>query len=181
MLPTAMMNKEGKIITSSEEIKRATMEHYKEVLKNRTIKPHLQEYKEDREKLFKQRIQIASKNITLEWSVVAIQNLKKHKSCDQHGIPHELLQGGCSGVTLAVTNLMTGIKKQQEFPQCLQTCNVTSLYKNKVSKKDFNQYRGIFRVSVFRNILDRLIFNDEYIKIDFNLTDSNVGGRGAEI
>ena len=78
MLPTALMNKEGQIVTSSEEIKMATMEHYKEVLKNRTIKPHLQEYKEDREKLFRQRIKIASKNITPEWSVDAVQNVIKN-------------------------------------------------------------------------------------------------------
>ena len=32
-------------------------------------------------------------------------------------------------------------------------------------------------MTVFRNILDKLIFNDEYDKIDSNLTDSNVGGR----
>jgi DNA-binding ferritin-like protein (Dps family) len=32
-------------------------------------------------------------------------------------------------------------------------------------------------VTVFRNILDRLIFNDEYETIEKNLTDSNVGGR----
>ena len=32
-------------------------------------------------------------------------------------------------------------------------------------------------MSVFRNILDKLIFNDEYENIDKNLTDSNVGGR----
>ena len=38
-------------------------------------------------------------------------------------------------------------------------------------------YRGIFRVTIFRNILDRLIFNDEYNTIEMNLTDSNVGGR----
>ena len=40
-----------------------------------------------------------------------------------------------------------------------------------------NQYRGIFKVTVFRNILERLIFIDEYKTIDNNLTDSNVGGR----
>ena len=33
-------------------------------------------------------------------------------------------------------------------------------------------YRGIFRVTVFRSILDKLIYN-----IDHNLTDSNVGAR----
>ena len=57
------------------------MEHYKEVLKNRTIKPHLQEYKEERERLFKQRIKIASKNITPEWSVDSVQNVIKHLMC----------------------------------------------------------------------------------------------------
>ena len=35
----------------------------------------------------------------------------------------------------------------------------------------------MFRVTIFRNILDKLIFNDEYENIDKNLTDSNVGGR----
>ena len=41
----------------------------------------------------------------------------------------------------------------------------------------FSSYRGIFRVSIFRAILDRLIYNDEYENIDSNLTDSNVGAR----
>ena len=64
----------------------------------------------------------------------------------------------------------------------LDACNITSLFKNKGSRKNLNFYRGIFRVSlsaqsVFRNILDKLIFNDEYETIDQNLTDSNVGGR----
>ena len=38
-------------------------------------------------------------------------------------------------------------------------------------------YRGVFRVTIFRSILDRLIYNDEYSNIDSNLTDSNVGAR----
>ena len=63
------------------------------------------------------------------------------------------------------------------FPSCLQPCNITPLFKNKGSRKDYNQYRGAFRVTIFRNILDRLIFNDEYQTIENNLTDSNVGGR----
>ena len=38
-------------------------------------------------------------------------------------------------------------------------------------------YRGIFRVTIFRSILDRLIYNDVISVIDSNLTDSNVGAR----
>ena len=42
---------------------------------------------------------------------------------------------------------------------------------------DFNNYRGVFRVTVFRSILDRLIYNDNYHIIDDHLTDGNVGAR----
>ena len=47
----------------------------------------------------------------------------------------------------------------------------------KGSRNDFDCYRGIFGVPVFRCILDTLIYNDEYKNIDINLTDSNVGAR----
>ena len=72
---------------------------------------------------------------------------------------------------------MNQIKQQQKIPSSLKYCNITSIYKNKGSKKDFENYRGIFRVVTLRNILDKLIYNDEYPTIDANLTDSNVGAR----
>ena len=73
--------------------------------------------------------------------------------------------------------LSNEVKKQQIFPKALALCNITSLYKNKGSKKDYNNYRGIFRVTAIRSIIDKLIYNDEYETIDANLTDSNVGAR----
>ena len=33
-------------------------------------------------------------------------------------------------------------------------------------RNEFASYRGIFRVSIFRAILDRLIYNDEYPNLD---------------
>ena len=59
----------------------------------------------------------------------------------------------------------------------MKKCNVTNLYKKKGLKQSFNSYRGIFRVTVLRNILDRLIYNDLYQTIDTNLSDCNVGNR----
>ena len=38
-------------------------------------------------------------------------------------------------------------------------------------------YRGVFRLTVFRCILDRLLYNDLYATIDSTLTDGNVGAR----
>ena len=69
------------------------------------------------------------------------------------------------------------MKREHKFPDVLNVCNITSLYKHKGSHKDFNNYRGVFRVTVFRSILDRLIYNDCYSTIDGNLTDGNVGAR----
>ena len=179
--PTAMLNKDGKLITSSNGLKTANMEHFKKVLENRPIKPELKEYQKEREQLCEERILEASKNVTEDWSEKdvkdVINKLKKRKSRDPNGYSNEIIQSGGRDVLCAITKLMNNIKKQQQYPQSLQACNITSLFKNKGSRKDFNQYRGIFRVTVFRNILDRLIFDDEYVTIDTSLTDSNVGGR----
>ena len=91
--------------------------------------------------------------------------------------PMSYFRWGGNDLIEAVINFMNNIKEQQTFPKCLQDCNVTSLYKNKGSRKNFNNYRGILRVKILRSILNQLIFNDEYENIDQKLTDSNVGGR----
>ena len=52
-----------------------------------------------------------------------------------------------------------------------------AFFKNNGSRKDLNFYRGLFTINVFRSILDKLIYIDEFETIDKNLTDSNVGGR----
>ena len=111
------------------------------------------------------------------WCEEYVKHLKKKKSRDPHGYSNELIQNGGKDVILAIVKLMNGIKSAQTFPDCLKPCNITCLYKNKSSRKDLNMYRRLFRVTIFRNILYRLIFNNEYETVVHNLTDSNVGGR----
>ena len=94
-----------------------------------------------------------------------------------YGLSNELIQCGGPDLILAITMMMNNIKTQQTFPESLESCNITSIYKNKGSRKYQIFYRGIFRVNVFRSILDKLIYIDEYESVDKNLTDSNVGGR----
>ena len=102
-----------------------------------------------------------------------------NKSRDALDLANELFKEGVAGndLKLATLKLMNLIKHKQHYPEALQQCNITSLYKNKGSHKDFNNYRGVFRVTTFRSILDRLIYNDNYHTIDDNLTDGNVGAR----
>ena len=111
--PTAMMNMEGKTVTSSDEIKKASMEHFKHVLTNRPMNPNLQEYKEERETFCEERIKIASKNISPDWSEKSVHDVitkfKKKKSRDPFGISNEIIQGGGKYVVTAITKLVNGI------------------------------------------------------------------------
>ena len=76
----------------------------------------------------------------------------------------------------AVLKLMNLIKSKQTYPKILEKCNISSIHKKK-SKKEFQNYRGIFRVQTLRSILDRLTYNDCYYTIYNTLTDGNVGAR----
>ena len=77
---------------------------------------------------------------------------------------------------LAVLRLLNLIKDKQEFPEALTHCNITSLHKKK-ARNNFDNYRGVFRITVLRSIIDRLMYNDMYEVIDGHLTDANVGAR----
>ena len=77
----------------------------------------------------------------------------------------------------ALLILVNRIKDEQLYPEVLEVCDVSAIYKNKGARNSFENYRGIFRVPILRTILDRLIYNDEYETIDENLSDSNVGSR----
>ena len=62
-------------------------------------------------------------------------------------------------------------------PSMLLLSNITTLFKNKGSRFELNNERGIFILSVLRKILDKLIYNDKYQDIDNGMSDSNIGGR----
>ena len=108
-----------------------------------------------------------------------LKNLKKQKSRDPLGLANDIFRPEVAGddLKLAIVKMMNNIKDQQKYPECLELCNISSIWKQKKSKNEFDSYRGIFRLTVFRSILDRLIYNDEYKNIDRNLTDANVGAR----
>jgi hypothetical protein len=178
-----MKNSEGKLLTNKDDILEETVNHYQKVLENRKVKEGLELHKRDREHLANLRLEQASKNKTPDWDmtdlVEALKSLKNNKSSDALGYINELFKPSVIGsdLKLAVLKLMNKIKQTQVYPNCLEVCNISSIYKSKGNKSEFTNYRGIFRVVVFRGILERLIYHDEYHNIDENLSDANVGAR----
>ena len=183
--PTAMKDKDGIIVTNVEKIKEMAVNAYEERLKNRPIKEGLEEMKELKEKLAEKVMKVAKTNKTPKWTMkeieIVLKGLKKNKSRDPNGLANELFKEEAAGRDLkeAILLLMNRIKEEQIYPKCLELCNISSIWKMKGPRNEYASYRGIFRVSIFRSILDRLIYNDEYPNLDKNLTDSNVGARKA--
>ena len=164
--------------------KKEAAKHYKNVFEETEIDDDLKAYKNDRDQLCKLRLEQAAQNKTPQWSVsevkFAIKDLNIGISKDPHGQPNELFKEGVAGAGLinAVTKLMNLLKDNpKEYPECMDVCNVTSIYKNKRDRNSYDSHRGVFRTTTLRNILDRLMYNDEYSTVDKNLTDCNVGAR----
>ena len=181
--PTAMVNTEGKLLTDKDDIMKEAVNHYKNVFKDKEISPELKEYKIEREELCKKRLKETKQNVTSDWTVanvkLVLSNLKTGKSKDPYDIPNELLRPDVAGedLVIAITDLMNRIKNELSIPEMLNVCNVTNLYKNKGERTNYNSYRGIFRTTALRSILEKLLYKDEYNGIDNNLTDCNVGSR----
>ena len=73
---------------------------------------------------------------------------------------------------LRMFNLM---KKKQKYPTIFQASNISSFYKKTGDKTDMNNERGVFNVVKIRSILDKLIYNDIYSKLDSSMSSSNIG------
>ena len=180
--PTAMSDPHGNLITCSKNLKTHTVEHYKSVLSNRPIKEGFEQLKSDKEELSRLRLEAAKLNKSIPWTLDDLEEvlkyLKKDKCRDPNDHINELFHTKVAGSDMkeAVLILMNRIKDDLVYPEDLERCNITSIYK-KGKKNVFDNYRGVFRVTILRNILDRLVYNDVYPKIDESLSDANVGCR----
>ena len=87
----AVMDQQGNLVTTKEEIKEVTKKHYAKVLENRTIKKGLEKHQQEREELCKLRIEASKKQVTPMWSVsdvkIVVNQLKQEeKNLEIHKI-----------------------------------------------------------------------------------------------
>ena len=109
----------------------------------------------------------------------AIKGLKNNQSGDPSGLISELFKPGVMGQDLAqgLLDLCNGVKAELFIPLLVRLANITTIFKNKGSRQDLQNDRGIFILSIFRKILDKMTYNDKYDDIDQFMSDSNIGAR----
>ena len=117
------------------------------------------------------------KNIkTPPWNMneleAVLKSLKNNISMDPLGMINEVFKAGCIGKDLkdALLLLCNGVKSNQFFPIFMILSNIVTIYKN-------NNDRGIFILTVMKQILDKFLYNDNYEEIDNQMTDCNAGAQ----
>ena len=92
---------------------------------------------------------------------------------------NEVFKEGCIGRDLkdALVSLFNGVKFHLLIPMFITLSNITTIYKNKGSRLDLNNDRGIFILTVMKKMLDKLIYDENYPDIDERMSDCNIGAR----
>ena len=76
--------------------------------------------------------------------------------------------------------MFNNIRKERLIAEFMNITNITTVPK-RGSKLELKNERGIFRVSVVRYILMRMIYNSKYSLIDKNISDCQMGARKGKV
>ena len=181
-LPVAKKNHRGKIVSGPKDIKKLLAKEYKDRLRKRPMRPDLQSLRIRRKRIFDLKLKLSQSNRSPDWLMsdldLALSNLKLNKSRDPEGYLNEIFKQGVIGDNLKTSLLimMNRLKRQKLIPKVMNYVNVTTVPK-KGSRLLLTNERGIFRVSIIRAILMRLIYNTKYNKIDQKMSDCQMGAR----
>ena len=181
-LPSAKKDNRGQIISDPVQLKKMLEKEYKERLRERPLRPDFQNLEKSKNDIFEIKLKLASSQKSKLWTMEnlekALSDLKNGRSRDPEGLINEILKKNVIGDDLkkSLLLLFNSIKRSQKIPIIMNYANITTVPK-KGSKLMLENERGIFRVSVFRTILMRLIYNENYKIIDQNMSDCQTGGR----
>ena len=73
--------------------------------------------------------------------------------------------------------MMNKIKEKLLIPSKLDLSNISTIYKGKGSRQDVINLRGIFKLPILRNLLDRLVYLDEQDTISKSMGPYQVGNQ----
>ena len=181
--PVAKINQNGDIVSNRDELKQLYVDTYRDRLRHRVIKPNYDQIKQLKDYLFQVRLNTAKLRKSNAWSeselLQVTSKLKCNKAADPMGLVFEIFRPEVAGSDLfqSLLQLCNKVKDECDIPNFLELTNISSIFKNRGSKMDLNNDRGVFNVMTVRSIIDNLVYNDYYDEIDSSMSDTNVGGR----
>ena len=143
--------------------------------------PEISDLKDLKEYLCKLRLEITKRANYSDWSMkqlkAAIAKLKTNKCRDPHGHVNEIYRNMGEDGLISLLDMLNTIKKTLLIPSKLNVSNVSTIYKGKGSKQEVINLRGIFKLAIVRNLLDRLIYFDEEPQLGPEIGQFQVGNQ----
>ena len=181
--PMAKLDAQGNLITAPNALKDLYLQTYVDRLKHRPIEAGMTENYHSKVELWNRRFEYLKHQKSPSWTEEelssALKSLKNNKARDPSGFINEIFKAGVIGRDLKTTllQLINGIKCEFYFPDEVLMSNITSIYKKKGSRLSMENDRGIFGLSVFKKIIDKIIYLEKYPDLDENMSESNIGAR----
>ena len=79
------------------------------------------------------------------------------------------------GLKETLLNLLNQCKSNGQLPESMKLANITSFWKKTGSRKSLKSERGVFVLTIFRMLMDRMLYNDYYPSLEDNMSPSNIG------
>ena len=181
--PFAVYDSSKNLVTNSAGILAVMKDEFVHRLRNREISQEYDELREIKEYLCAIRLKLTKDGEFIPWTMkelmIAIGNLKTNKCRDPHGHINELYKSLGSDGLESLLLLLNRIKEELTIPNSLKLSNISTIYKGKGSKKDVVNLRGIFKLPIIRNILDKLVYLQERDTVNTNMGQFQVGNQSG--
>ena len=158
---TSIISENGVELFDDPAILNEYVKEFKKRLSHKTISPDLAAFQDVSHKLLNMYLSKASsvaQDPFTESEVDAVfATSKTGKSCGNDLFPPDILPHAGPMFVKAVTNALNNIKANLTIPDSWIDVIITTLYKNKGSRKILRNHRGIFLTSIFSKVMEKLI------------------------
>ena len=149
----------GNLIAAPLSLKKLYIETYKKRLEHRLMKDEYKDIYELKTLLWDLRFNEVKQVKSSPWKVSNLQKilrgLNNSQSRDPSGLVSQLFKPGVAGQDLVagLLGLINGIKLNLFIPETIKLANITTIFKNKGSRQEMSNDRGIYILSLFRKRL----------------------------
>ena len=179
----AMKDKNGNLKETEEEIQNIYRDNYNELLKTPSAE---NEEEENAEKEVEENFdllkrtaknKIETEEITMEELNTAIKQMKKKKAADIGGMKAEYVIYAANEARKSLLSILNEIYKKNEIPKKWEKMKIKSLYKNKGSRSEMTNQRGLFITNIVSKIFERIILNRNRDMVEEMMSPFQCGGK----
>lgn len=160
--PTAIMDEKGTVLEKKEDILKEYEEFYKKLFERKEAKT---EEGRETEKEIHKKLEKIWENAKDQKALVikeedvkkVVKGLKKRKAGDTQGWQNEMITEGGEEMLKSLTLMFNRILQDEEIPEQWEQMKIKSIYKNKGTRKDLKNRRGLFITNNISKVFERVI------------------------